>query len=161
MRSAAMISPAIALASASWPCSSPWVRNTVLGDRQSLAEPLDELRPVGMAGIILEAADGGPHLDLFAMNFHRLRAVLEQAAERARRPGSRPAAPSRWACTEIVLEMMADAPRLAHAARRDDDVEAGEAGDRLALVDAFGRLAHRASASASQQSPRRCRSDLA
>ena len=40
----------------------------------------------------------------------------------------------------MVLEVMADAARIAHAARRDHDVKTRKAGERLALVDAFGRL---------------------
>ena len=39
----------------------------------------------------------------------------------------------------MVLQMMADAARLAHAAGRDDDAEAGEAGERLGILHALGR----------------------
>ena len=37
-----------------------------------------------------------------------------------------------------ALEMMPDAAGVAHAAGRDDDVEAGQLGDRLAFVDRLG-----------------------
>ena len=37
-----------------------------------------------------------------------------------------------------VLQVVANAPGVAHAARGNDDMEAGELGDRLALLDRFG-----------------------
>ena len=92
-----------------------------------------------MAGIILEAADRGPHLDLLAMDLDRWGAIFKEASEGARgleadqQDGG-------IGLEQVVLEMMADAAGLAHAARRDNDVEAREAGNGLTLIDAFGRL---------------------
>ena len=82
-------------------------------------------------------ADARRDLDLVALDTDGLGAVDEKPAERslgleADQQDGRPRVP------QPVLEMVPDASGIAHAAGGDDDVKAGQLGDRLALVDRFG-----------------------
>ena len=90
-----------------------------------------------MAGIFVDHADAGGHLDLVALDPHRLGAVLEKSAERAvglkadQQHGG-------LVVPQPALEVMPDAAGVAHAAGGDDDVKAGQLRDRLAFVDGLG-----------------------
>ena len=53
-----------------------------LGDRFALFQPCDELRRIGMAGIILEIADRRFDLDLIPMNPNRFFALEQEPAKR-------------------------------------------------------------------------------
>ena len=54
-------------------------------DRPARGDPARQFRAVGMAGIIVDAADARGDLDLLALDAHRLDAVLQKTAERALR----------------------------------------------------------------------------
>src|SRR5687768_12184926 len=103
--------------------------------RETGLKPGGQFGSIGMARIFVDPSDAGAHLDLFALDAHALGSVGQEPAERAG---------SLEACEEdggvglpqVVLEMVANAARLAHAAGGDDGVEAGK------TVQGF-RLLHR------------------
>ena len=81
-------------------------------------------------------ADTGRHLDLITLDADRFGTVLQKSAERSVRLKAHqqhrgPAIP------KPTLEMMPDTAGVAHAAGGNDDVEAREFRNRLALVHGF------------------------
>ena len=77
-------------------------------------DPFDQLVTPRMAGKALNAFDGGVHAHILAEQAHLLRPVKQHAAERSFRliacKNDRRIRP-----VQIVFQMMADAPRVAHA----------------------------------------------
>ena len=94
-----------------------------------------------MAALAGQKADFAVDLDILAEELHVLFAVIELAAERSLRLIA-----DEEHCAllppEIVLEMVADAPRLTHAACREDDLRLG------VFVDGLGILARNGDADA-------------
>jgi hypothetical protein len=85
--------------------------------------PARQLRAVGVTGVFIDAANARRDFDFLALDAHSLRAIVEKAAQRAAglKPDQQHRRPS---VPEPMLEMVADAAGITHAARRDDDVEA-------------------------------------
>ena len=106
-------------------------------NRPARRDPSRQFRSVGVAGIIVDRTDRRRHLDFITLNSDRLGAVDEKPAkgslgletdQQHRRPRIPQPAP----------EMVPDPSGVAHAAGGDDDVKAGQLGDRLALVHGLG-----------------------
>ena len=106
-------------------------------NRHALLQPLDEFGAIGMAGVILELADAGAHGDFLAHDFHHLGAALQDIAKRT--GGLEAHQKNRGAGLEqVVLQVVADAARVTHAAGGNDDAKAGELCDGLAVLHRFG-----------------------
>ena len=106
-------------------------------NRAASGDPSRQFRSVGMPGIIVDGTDCRRDLDLVALDTDGLGAVDEKPAERSlgletdQQHGG-PGVP------QPVPEMMPDTPGVAHAAGGDDDMKAGQLGNRLALIDRLG-----------------------
>ena len=134
-------------------------------DRQPRLDPGQQVAAIGVAGIDLELPDLGFDLDLIAHDLD-LRSRRPAAGGRAcPAPGSRSAAPSFCGRHRWLLQVMADAPGIAHAAGGDDDGAAGDAVQRLALLHRLDGSARWARGTASppagsmSSSACRCRSN--
>ena len=93
----------------------------VRGLRIERLDPLDQMVVVGVGGKALEIHDLRFDGNLLTEELHALRAVEQLAAERA---GRLEADEHHCAVSapEVVLEMVADAPRVAHTGGRNDDL---------------------------------------
>ena len=103
------------------------------------ADPLEQVVPVGVGAEAVEPDDPRPDGDLLAEQLHPLGPVQNPAAQRALRlvahkqdGGLRP--------PQVVLQMVADSPRLAHAARRDNYLGRHVKVDFLGLLTCDGKL---------------------
>src|SRR6185437_8399311 len=119
-------------------CFTMYQKNAAL-DRPARGNPTRQLWPVGMAGIFVEPANSRHHLDFLALDAHGLGTVSNEPPERTlcleayqQHRG--------FAVPQPALEMMADTTGIAHAAGRDDDVEAGEHCDCLAFLHRRGAV---------------------
>src|ERR1019366_10347509 len=84
-------------------------------NRPARCDPARQFRAVGMAGVVVDAADTRGDLDFIALDAHRLGAVIEETAERALRLKA-DEQHRRIAVPQPALEMVADSAGIAHTA---------------------------------------------
>ena len=104
-----------------------------LGLRLKGVDPLQQALPVGVARKAGELADLRLHLDGFAEELHVVRTLQQRAAQRVhgliahKEDGA-------FLPPEVMLEVVADTARFAHAAGRDDDLRHGVSVDGTGLI---------------------------
>jgi len=105
--------------------------------RQASVEPGEQLVAVRVPGIDVDLADRRVHAHVLALDLHRRNAALQQGTQRARRLVA-DQQHGGVAAPEVLLQVMADAPGVAHAAAGHDDGAAGETRDDLAFLHRLG-----------------------